>query len=816
MNSMHASEGIMRNWTRLLATATIAAALAIAGCSGDDGKDGTAGPTGPSGPAGPAGPQGPEGAPAPGPTLPAGDAIGTLSGSITDISVDTSASAFITVTFTVDDATGKPVTGLTAFEFGIAKLVTPPGKPPYWQSYINRQGPASRPTAVLWATTERPTTAAPVTEIEPGVYRYRMATDLTASKNQTFPGITSEVGLAVIASLDREYVPTATHRLTVASTTSASRYNAVMDFVPANLPAMLPNLVNRVITNESCGTCHGSSADRSVLSFPNLHGNFRFDADACVICHNPNMYDGYQSTNTEWVDLDLVTMAHKLHLDSGDYSASNRNYDHVHYPQSITNCLTCHDNNRMPKPAGRTATDALAFQTRPSAEACGTCHDLDFQDGTFQHFFADAGPDACFACHGPNSGVAPVANYHISVSSTPNNPKQPAGLVQYEYQIASVTVNELNQPIVTFRLLANGQPVNLQSLPAGVGLGNMRFYAAWSSPHPGGGDSGPAIAMPQDYNNIGTNAQRVWWNLDQRLGVGGAIVAAVGDQVKSFDQPRSLGNLSAFVGTLTPAADGYFVTAPGVNGGFAFPANATLKAVHIEGRPQSQGFNIDTSMRIGFAGTPRRKVVSEASCLACHETIAFHGSSRIDGPDACATCHNPETSSSNIFSGVIPAGVNGAGMFITGQLSMNLKDLVHATHAGKPVGGAPIREIPFSFIRGTVAGGSGNGPYDFSDIGYPAALSDCQTCHLPGTYKLPINGNALWSVVDGYNNGTAPSTTAPHNPSATVRVGPVTASCYGCHNTQSALTHFELNATKTGEACGVCHGPGKIVPGHVD
>lgn len=786
----------MQNWTRLLVTATCATLLALAGCSGDDGDRGPAGPAGPPGPPGPEGPSAP-------PVGDVGDPAGTLAGGITAVEIDMSASAIVTVTFEVSDRSGLPVSGLTGFEFGLAKLVTPAGAPPYWQSYINRAGPGSRPTSVLWATTER----GAVTEIEEGVYEYTFAVDLEDA-GVLLPAINTPAALAVLPNVDVSYEPDQPHRLSVASTSSASRFNAVVDFVPADLPALLPDLVNQVATNESCGACHGSSADRSSLAFPNLHGNTRFDVNFCVTCHNPNMYDGYQSTDDAWVDLDLVTMVHKLHSDSGDYFASSRDYGHVHYPQPVSNCLTCHDNNRMPKPAGRSAADAVAFQQRPSDEACGTCHEITFVAGTFNHNFGGQPAEVCMLCHGPD-GFVSVDQFHISPSSTPNNPLQPEGFVQFEYQIASVTVNELDQPIVTFRLLADGEPVDLQNLPAGIGLGNMRFYASWSVPHPGAFDAnGPAIAAPQDFNNlvdtlpVAPGGGRQWWELDVNLGV------------RSWDQPQSIGNLSAFVGTLTPADDGYFVTAPGITATpFAFPPDATLMAIGIEGRPQSQGVSIDTSARIGYAGAPRRQVVAEDNCLACHETLAFHGGSRVNGPNYCLTCHNPETSSSNVFAGVIPVGLNGAGMNISGQLPMNLKDLVHGLHAGKPVGGAPIRTVPFSFIRGTVAGGSGQGPYDFSDIGYPAALADCETCHLPGTYALPITANALWTVVDGLPGATP---AAPHNPGLATRMAPTGASCFGCHNSPTVKAHIDLNTSPGGEACAVCHGPGKVVPGHVD
>jgi OmcA/MtrC family decaheme c-type cytochrome len=808
----------MRNWTRLLATATCAAVLAIAGCSGDDGDRGPAGPAGPAGPPGPAGPAGPEGPPGTGVPV-TGVAVSTLDGAITAVEIDRSASAIVSVTFEVSDAAGLPVTGLRNFEFTIAKLLTD-GDHPRWQSYINRSRLQSGGVPVLRAAGERQV----ATEVAPGVYEYTFKTDLDAVKNFIYYGapgapaapgtgssgeLSSPAALAFLPTLDLDYDPSALHRISVVGREPGSRYNATIDFVPANLPTLQAATANQVVTTESCGSCHGLSANRGELHLPNVHGNGRYTMETCVACHNESTFDSRGSTNAEWANISLTTMIHKIHVNGLAYSVDGRDYTSIHYPQSITNCLTCHDNNRVPKPEGRTAADAVAFQARPSSEACGTCHEINFTRGGFDHFFADQPAATCSNCHGPGQ-FASVDRFHISASSTANNPRQPAGLVQYEYQISSVTVNESNQPVVTFRLLADGAPVNVQALPAGMSLGNMRFYAAWSAPHPGVFDrNGPRIEAPQDFNNLVNDlpvtpgAGRQWWNLTTNTGL------------RSWDQPQSIGNLSAFVGSLTPGENGYFTTVPGVHDTtpFAFPANATLKAIGIEGRPQSQGVNIDTSARVAFAGTPRRQVVAEDNCLTCHETLAFHGGSRVNGPNWCVACHNPETSSSNIFEGVIPEGVRGAGM-TTSQLPMNLKDLIHGLHAGKPVGGDPIRTVPFSFIRSNVAATTGGaGPYDFSDIGYPAALADCQTCHLPGTQVLPIPANALWSVVDGYPGATA---SAPHNPAMAERMAPISAACYGCHNTPAAKAHFDNNTSTGGEACVICHGPGRIAPAHVN
>ena len=500
-------------------------------------------------------------------------------------------------------------------------------------------------------------------------------------------------------------------------------------------------------------------------------------------------------------------MIHKLHADSGDYFASSRDYGHVHYPQSLANCATCHDNNRMPKPEGRSDADKVAFQSRPSEAACGTCHTIDFD----AHFRAGGETEACLTCHGAGK-FASVDQFHISVESTPNNPLQPEGFVQFAYEVASVSLNELNQPVVKFRILADGTPLDFGNLPAGVTLGNVRFRAAWSMPQPESFDVAyqAPIAAPADFNNFGPRASgRQWYELD---------VAQAGRV--SFDQPANVaGNVAAWIGGVTgPDAEGFYETAPGINTTtpFAFPDGAMMRSIGLEGRPQVNGTNVQTPSVIAAVGTTgktaRREIVDVNNCNACHEMLVFHGGGRTDGVDWCVACHNPENSSSNIFEGVIPGGPFDTPVQ---QLPMNLKDLVHGLHAGKPVGGDPIRTDPFAFIRGTLAGGSGNGPYDFSDIGFPASPADCEVCHRPGTHTLPISPDALWSVVDGFPAASIDQPTYMVNLPMNERIPPAWASCAGCHNTPDATAHFELNtAEANGEACAVCHAPGRAFEAH--
>lgn len=780
-------------WISLLTTATVVASLALAGCSGDDGKDGAAGQAGTPGAEGPPGPEGPPGTG----FEPIGDATGALSGGITAVELDTTASAHLTVTFEVTDAAGMPVTGLTSFSFTVAKLVTPTGEHPYWQSYINRAAPASRPVRTLWATGESGTP----TEIEPGVYQYAILADLEAAKDAEFPDITSPAGLEILANLDLEFDPSLPHRLGVASTASGVRFNTVMDFVPADLPALLPNLVNQVVTNESCGSCHGNSADRSSLAFPNLHGNARFDVNYCVTCHNPNFYDSRASTADEWVDLDLVTMVHKLHAAVEGYSAAGRDYSHLHYPQPVSNCLTCHDNQRMSQVEGRDAADAVAYKNRPAIESCNTCHDVDFS----VHFGNQTDSSNCILCHA-DGGLMPADVAHANAYSTPNNPLIVTGSAVFVYEIASLTVDELDQPIVKFRVLADGEPVDLANL-AGSGItamSGMSFKIAWSAPQPMPAltEDGPAVAAPVDFNNLGTSTGRQYWDFDVNTGL------------RSWDQPLSVSLANAADDVVGPDAEGFYTTAPGIDAQapVAFPADSEglLRAVALEGYFGMAAGNISGNAVVGYVGTPRRSVVDIENCNTCHEGLGFHSNaSRRNNPDHCVMCHNTETSSSNLFAGILPDGFTYTGKDFR-QLPNNLKDMIHGLHAGKPAGAsAGIRNVPFNFIRGTPAGGSGQGPHAFDGVGYPAALSDCQTCHKPDSYSLPLPEGALWTVVDAEPALTAD---APHNVELAKRLAPASAACSGCHDSASATAHFDLN-TSYGigfESCAVCHGPGKI------
>lgn len=812
------------HWTRFLAATVLA--LTLAACGGDDGDPGAAGPPGPAGPAGPAGP---------GAAPPTASATGDLSGAITGVSID-SATGITTVTFSVKDAAGLPVTGATNFEFTAAKLIPATStKPAHWQSYLNRSVLATGGARVLRAVGERRV----ATEVEPGLYRYSFCTSLTTAASFKYYGsgtepadacnttavgrsgvLNSAAATPILAGLDLAYAPNAVHRIGIAAR-GGPRYNAVIDFVPAHLPSLHAVNSNQVVTNESCGACHAAdSSDRSKLMFAGFHGNTRYDVALCSTCHNPGTYDSSSSTDTAWTPIDLATMAHKLHASATGYSVAGRDYTHVTYPQDapfggvggigafaavpgVVNCRTCHDNQspKITQPANRPAADKTAWMTNISQQACGTCHDgtvataVNFSN----HFGNQPGNEQCALCHAPDRSV-PVNMAHATPYPTPNNPELVAGAKKVEYEIASVTLNASNQPTVKFRVKVDGTPLNLKTLPAnGIAIGGANFKLAWSSPMPAPLTmaNGPAIATPVDWNNFGTTTGRTFWNNNVTM------------NLRAYDQPVGP-NLSTagLIASLTgPDAEGYFTTVAGINPAapLAFPANTTLKAVALESYLSINGMNISGRAAMkgvdGSTNTLRRSIVDIDSCNTCHERVGFHSNAgRMDNPEYCATCHNPEVSSSNIFAGM--ADYTGEPRLYS-QKSNNFKEMIHSIHA------AGIRNVPFNFIRGTPAGGSGQGPMVFEEIGYPARIADCAACHKPNTYNLPNNDNYAWSVIDGQPGLVAAA--ADFNPALQTRQGPATGTCGSCHDSSAAKAHFAINtAIEIGaEGCAVCHGPGK-------
>lgn len=867
----------MQSWKILAALAL--AGSALMGCGGGGGD---AGPQGEQGPTGPAGPSGDPGTP--GPSGPAtGSSTGDLTGSITAITIDAAASQKVTVTFTLKDAAGLPVAGAEEknFEFHISKLMPATvNAPTHWQSYINRSDQENGGPKVFIGGAERAKPTAVAGKV--GEYTYTFCTPLGGVATFQYYGsgkepagacsstvvanagtIASAAWDAVKGGLDLAYSANASTRLAIAGRDGAI-VNLVQDFVPGSLPALSSTTANEVATNASCGACHAeNSAQRAKLLFGTKgsgHLGRRYDIRLCVACHNPNGYDPANSTDAKWSTLDFKVLIHKYHgthdypqnSPFGGVGAIGTGFNNNTAAPGVLNCRTCHD-NQNPKvlphqPASRPAADKNAWKANVSQQACGSCHDgsvataVDFSNHQGLNFIQGGKPvnDACEVCHGVTSRYPEVAvpSAHATPYPSYNNPELSRGAKKVEYQIASVTVDGTGKPTVKFRVLVDGTPLDLKSLPTStIAIGAVNMKLAWSAPMPApttAAFSGPAIAKPLDWNNFGSNSGRSYWNREINIQTGTTSGPANGTALTAaaFDQPPgvNLSNSGVIASLTGPDGDGYFTTVPGISptSPLAFPTTKgelTLRAVAIEsyltisyddnGTKKSMNISGKAALKgvDGASSTLRRAVVDIDSCNTCHERVGFHSNAgRMNNPDYCVTCHNGELTSSNIFAGEATFSLApGGGTFYYSQKPNNFKDLIHSIHAGaKRKVANPLD--PFNFIRGNPNASGGSGPMVFQNVVYPAQIGDCKTCHLPGSYKVPESPQYAWSAIDAF---PALGTIASFDPTKTIRQGPSTAACGSCHNSTHNRAHFAQNTTAPlGESCATCHGPGQLFEAH--
>jgi OmcA/MtrC family decaheme c-type cytochrome len=145
----------------------------------------------------------------------------------------------------------------------------------------------------------------------------------------------------------------------------------------------------------------------------------------------------------------------------------------------------------------------------------------------------------------------------------------------------------------------------------------------------------------------------------------------------------------------------------------------------------------------------------------------------------------------------------------------NFKEMIHGIHAGRD------RVVPFQNARdrNTV-----KVLLDFRRMDFPGVLSNCEGCHITGTYSA-VPANALVTVFESRNDAfvAAPTPALAHaslaaaNGQDTVQA-PYGSACASCHDSSAARSHMQINGSRLNvnrssvgvisESCQVCHGPG--------
>jgi OmcA/MtrC family decaheme c-type cytochrome len=164
---------------------------------------------------------------------------------------------------------------------------------------------------------------------------------------------------------------------------------------------------------------------------------------------------------------------------------------------------------------------------------------------------------------------------------------------------------------------------------------------------------------------------------------------------------------------------------------------------------------------------PRRVIVDMEKCNACHDRLAFHGGQRFNVQE-CLICHRPnETDAGDRPPEEFPPE------------SVHMKYMIHKIHTG--------HELHLEY---TVYG-FGSRPHNYNEVLYPGDRRNCEACHLPGTYGVPLPEGVL-------------ETETPYDWYTPMQ--PAAASCLPCHGSVDAAAHAFTNTAPFGESCGACHG----------
>ena len=641
---------------------------------------------------------------------------------------------------------------ITNVSFAIAKLV--PGSnsnPDQWVNYIYRQetatagvGPGGVPAlaTAMQATTDAKQTdaallAAQLVYNPDGYYTYTFKTDIK-DPSQT-NGVVFE--------------PSRTHRVAIQlsyknAAGTVINVNPYFDFtLDANgnsVPVTDPAKTRKMVDVSSCNTCHDKLS---------LHGGGRVEPQYCVMCHNPGTTDA-NSGNV----LTLSTMVHKIHAGKllasqvaagGEdytiwgYQDSKHSFADVGFPQDLRNCSVCHSGANSSTPQGDN------WKTRPSKEACLTCHAnnkgsaWDTLHKTIAVEFVGPGAAAkdlpnsqCVSCHGAGSVVS-AERVHF------NQSQQDAA--QYKMNIESVMFNDTADH--------TSRSVSVKYFLSDPTHGNAAYNLVTPDCT---GTTTISCANTSQFGNL-----RFYLAYQSMVGQSGAVT-----EYSSYNNGGSTANAYAYKGT-NDGSNHYTVSIPVPNDSATSVAFGTARVVSI-GQIKEPLLKVEwatdprppvvpqvlidvaaqhTYQELALSGTlqPRRTIVSTDKCNVCHGILgttsgsntlatAFHSGAR-NIVEACVTCHDANRASTTVMT-------NGMAL----NESYQFKRLIHGIH------GNSERTYPFTHDNAVVGvfnkgGTSATGGAALAstvenfaaEVAWPGmrpgASINCNACHVNNSYQ---------------------------------------------------------------------------------
>jgi OmcA/MtrC family decaheme c-type cytochrome len=559
-----------------------------------------------------------------------------------------------------------------------------------------------------------------------------------------------------------------------------------------------------VVPTSNCLACHSTFGNAELNPLAFHAGEGRVEMFACVACHYETrgardiaaVVSG-TTYSFSYGEAQIGNFIHKIH--TSQKISTSEDFSGVAYPQDIRNCTTCHSGG----------TDSDNWKNRPSAKGCLSCHNptnpmfgrdaLTSPTGTHgggqivplgvaDHTTTVDDTD-CKSCH----SAATITTKHLAPFATTHNTGL-VGAANFSYVISQVTVSADRTPLIKFQILNNGTPVTLNTGTTGPVLtgfsGNgPSLGVVYAAPQDG-------ITAPSDWNS-GHNVTTLQHLCD---GTKGTLTDNGGNTYTAnlkLNDPRSGSPVSMAVPPNATMITGYMAGAF-TQGNWATVSSDPTYSV----RPGIASFKAADN------NTARRVIFSETKCNSCHEQLGtepnFHGGSY--NAAMCGLCHTSNQASSG--------------------WSASFRTWVHGIH------GAGKRTVPYTWHAVSAT-------ENYSEIEYPGVLSNCEQCHLPGTYDfsaaqytddligrmlnvLDVSGTLASTSTTSYtfspyvktdtNYGTnwsiATNGTYTNAAGTTLVSSPITAVCTSCHDSSiKAIPHVKSNG-------GLFYTPRSQAPSH--
>jgi OmcA/MtrC family decaheme c-type cytochrome len=486
-----------------------------------------------------------------------------------------------------------------------------------------------------------------------------------------------------------------------------------------------------------------------------MHGGLRRDTELCVLCHQSQTVDPDTGNTT-----DFKVMVHKIHMGEGLPSVKNGTpYQIIGYQETVYDYSTIkYPQDQRVCAKCHAGSHGDLWKTRPTRAACGSCHDLvSFVDpppaqGMTLHTGGAQASDAnCTGCHQPSGGLSGITESHYTPLTDPASPKLALAILG----VTSTAPGQ--QPEITFEVKVNDTPRDILTSP----LQRLAVTVA-----------GPTT----DYASY-------WQATVQGSGASGVLVAV--------DAPKGIFKYTLPASAAIPAS---------ATGSYGLALEGFLQPV--AGGPRYAAFNPVTYVPVTDAATTaRRTVVAMQSCNNCHGELAFHGGSR-KSVQYCAFCHNPNNTNDQRIRRV-------EGETVLAE-SVDLKWMIHKIHRGDELT-EPF--VLYGFPAPTKANPAGT-PVDFTEVRFPGDLRDCDSCHLNGSFGLPLAATVLSSRFETLTCIEDPLADADSycdvRTSVESFLPPASAVCTTCHDAPYVAAHAAVNTTPAGaESCATCHGKGK-------